>query len=397
MSKLLLPAAISWNRWVASFPEAHVLQTWQWGDVKRRYGWKPYYMLWSGRREPGQVFHKVEDVPDMAADPQAVALALQRSVSIRGIATRLNVLYLPKGPLLSEWGNSSLRKRVLEDLRGLGRQLGAIFIKIDPDVCLGTGVPGKPEAAEALQGSQVVGTLLVSGWRYSAEQVQFRNTVVIDLNGPEDALLMRMKQKTRYNIRLAERKGVQVRLGGADDLELLYRMYAETSVRDGFVIRDERYYQDLWRTFLPHQDNSPSSHQPIAYPLIAEVSGEPVAAILVFVFGGKAWYLFGMSRDLHREAMPNHLLQWEGMRLAKAAGCHSYDLWGAPDNFREGDPLWGVFRFKEGLGGEVIRHIGAWDLPLRPFYYKLYTEFLPRFLDVLRRRGKARTERTVAL
>jgi lipid II:glycine glycyltransferase (peptidoglycan interpeptide bridge formation enzyme) len=127
------------------------------------------------------------------------------------------------------------------------------------------------------------------------------------------------------------------------------------------------------------------------------VSGEAVAALFVFYFVDKAWYLFGMSRDAHREKMPNHLLQWEAIRRAKAVGCRMYDLWGAPDEFVESDPLWGVYRFKEGLGGELVRHLGAWDLPLRPFYYRLYTQTLPRLLDLMRSRGRERTRQTLGV
>jgi lipid II:glycine glycyltransferase (peptidoglycan interpeptide bridge formation enzyme) len=98
-----------------------------------------------------------------------------------------------------------------------------------------------------------------------------------------------------------------------------------------------------------------------------------------------------MSRDLHRDKMPNHLLQWVAIRRSKAAGCEAYDLWGAPDEFIESDPLWGVYRFKEGLGGHPVRTLGAWDWPANPLLYRLFTRALPRMLDLLRRRGKART------
>jgi len=94
--------------------------------------------------------------------------------------------------------------------------------------------------------------------------------------------------------------------------------------------------------------------------------------------------------------MPSHLLQWEAMLRAKAAGCTLYDLWGAPDEFLESDPLWGVYRFKEGLGGKVVRWIGAWDLPVRPFYYRLYTQVLPRLLDWMRWRGRTRTQHLIS-
>jgi lipid II:glycine glycyltransferase (peptidoglycan interpeptide bridge formation enzyme) len=103
-----------------------------------------------------------------------------------------------------------------------------------------------------------------------------------------------------------------------------------------------------------------------------------------------------MSRQAHREKMPNYLLQWEAIRRAKAAGCTTYDLWGAPNVFSEDDPLLGVFRFKLGLGGSVVRTIGAWDFPVRPLAYKLYAQVLPRLLERMRRRGKAET-RKVAL
>jgi len=186
---------------------------------------------------------------------------------------------------------------------------------------------------------------------------------------------------------LAQRKGVIVRPGSQADLDLLYHMYAETSVRDGFVIRDQAYYRSVWGGFIQEH---------MAEPLIAEVEGQPVAAVIIFRFAAKAWYLYGMSRDLYRETMPNFLLQWEAMRRAKAAGCKTYDLWGAPDEFNESDPLWGVYRFKEGLAGDVVRTLGAWDYPAQPLLYKIYTQLLPRVLNIMRRRGKARTRQEIS-
>jgi lipid II:glycine glycyltransferase (peptidoglycan interpeptide bridge formation enzyme) len=246
---------------------------------------------------------------------------------------------------------------------------------------------------------QVLASLQARGWRFSDEQVQFRNTVIVDLTASEEALLARMKQKTRYNIRLAVRKGVRVRTGGREDFSMLYRMYAETSLRDGFVIRDEPYYRTVWEAFYPDGPSTsqaePGRSGPALEPLIAEVEGEPVAAVMVFRFAGRAWYLYGMSGELHRERMPNYLLQWEAIRRAKAAGCTSYDLWGAPDHFDESDSMWGVYRFKEGLGGSVVRHLGAWDYPNRPLVYRLYTQTLPRLLGVMRRRGRRQTEQSL--
>lgn len=359
----------AWNALVASLPGAHVLQTWEWGQVKARIGWQPLPYVWR----------------DAQGQEVAAALVLQRTLPVGGFAAPLRMLYAPKGPLC-DWGNAALRRQVLDDLRRLARQQGAFFVKIDPDAPLGTGVPGQADASADPVGQALMGDLHDGGWRFSSEQVQFRNTVLIDLSPDLDTLLANMKQKTRYNVRLAQRKGVSVRQGGVADIPTLYRMYAETSVRDGFVIRDEAYYRVVWTTFFQGG---------LAEPLIAEVDGEAAAAIVLFRFAGRAWYIYGMSRDSHREKMPNYLLQWEAMRRAKASGCLVYDLWGAPDEFNENDPLWNVYRFKEGLGGKVVRYLGAWDLPTQPWLYRLYTQTVPRLLDVLRRRGKDRTRRSV--
>jgi peptidoglycan pentaglycine glycine transferase (the first glycine) len=385
--------ARTWNSIIASLPNPHILQSWEWGQVKARFGWQPIPKVWQD--ENGQAV--------------AAALVLQRMIPVRGFAARLRILYVPRGPVL-DWCNAALRSRVLDDLHTLAKRQNAIFIKIDPDVPLGTGIPSKPGSAEDNLGLSLVDELQARGWRFSEEQIQFRNTVVVDLSADEDQLLSNMKQKTRYNVRLAGRKGVTIRKGTQDDLGVLYQMYAETSIRDGFVIRDEGYYRAVWSTFMDsgeYQSGSSSegadpnlapwkSDSPVADPIIAEVDGQVVAAVFIFHFAGRAWYLYGMSREQHREKMPNYLLQWEAMRRARAAGCAHYDLWGAPDVFDESDSMWGVYRFKEGLGGQVERYIGAWDLPVNKFLYSLYSQVLPRLLNLMRRRGKANTRQALA-
>lgn len=375
-----------WNEIVSKLPDPHFLQTYEWGQVKAKYGWTPYYAVWT---EDGKwkVESNIGALSTFHSPIIAAALILKRQIISRGFAARLSILYAPKGPLM-DWTNESLCKRVLDDLQFFAKKEGAIFLKIDPDVVLGRGVPVGVDDVTENGGQAVRSDLKRRGWVESSDQIQFRNTVIVDLSAGEEDILMRMKQKTRYNIRLAEKKSVVVRVGKLEDLGLLYKMYAETSVRDGFVIRDENYYITVWKIFM-------ESAEPSAVSLVAEVDGEPVAAIFVFTFAGRAYYVYGMSRSIHREKMPTYLLQWAAMKHAKAHGCLTYDLWGAPDVFDESDSMWGVYRFKEGLGGDVVRTLGAYDFASSKFWYSMYSDVMPRVLNFMRSRGKENTRRQI--
>lgn len=359
-----------WNELISQLPGGHILQTTQWARLKEDVGWRPEPWIW--RNVQGQ--------------PVAAAMVLQRSLSQTFPFNHLNILYVPKGPIL-DWSNLPLAEQVLTDLEQIARERKAIFIKIDPDVWLGTGEPGTAEEIPDPTGLKVLLSLETLGWRESPEQIQFKNTVMLDLSASEASLLAAMKQKTRYNINLAVRKGVSIRLGEEKDFPMLYRMYAETSLRDGFIIRDEAYYTRVWREMLAAG---------MAQPFVAEVEGEEVAALVLFLFAGRAYYFYGMSRDRHRDKMPNYLLQWEAIRYAKARGCQVYDFWGAPNQFNGSDSMSGVYRFKRGLGGTLWRGCGAVDRVIWPAGYALYTRVLPEILQWMRQRGKKKISQEIS-
>ena len=257
-----------WNSLISKLPNPHMLQTYEWGQVKAKYGWNPLYAVWTSDGK----FSVFKETDQWSLNPDhcvAVALILKRQILRNGFAARVSILYSPKGPLL-DWSNQSLRDRVISDLQTLAKKEGAIFLKMDPDVVLGAGVPQEEDDFIDNGGQGLISELKRRGWGYSSDQIQFKNTVLIDLDPSEEELLSSMKQKTRYNIRLAEKKGVVLRVGNQEDFGMLYQMYAETSVRDGFVIRDEGYYQTVWNLFM-------DSNEPTCEPLIAEVDHEPVA------------------------------------------------------------------------------------------------------------------------
>ncbi len=350
----------NWDKLLLKLPDAHILQTSQWAAAKAQNGWQPLY-FWAGKSLDA---------------PEALTLILKRQVSFLGL--KFTVLYCPKGPVL-DWKNAQLVEETLQFLQDFAKKERAIFIKIDPDVLIGTGESGGDDL-------QIPKRLDARGWRFSQDQIQFRNTVLIDLRQSEEELLAAMKQKTRYNIRLAAKKGVVIREGKADELPMLYKMYAETAVRDDFVIRGEDYYLETWRIFL---------EAGMAKILIAEAEDQPIAALILFYFNGTCRYMYGMSTAQARELMPNYLLQWEAIRLSKSLACQSYDLWGAPDVFDESDSMWGVYRFKQGFNGTTARHIGAWDFTPQPLLYKIYTQYLPKLLNLMRRQGKEENKKQI--
>jgi lipid II:glycine glycyltransferase (peptidoglycan interpeptide bridge formation enzyme) len=338
LSWRLIESRVTWNEALSRLPAHHVLQSWDWGEVKGRHGWTAERLLWSGQE-----------------GPVAAAQVLRRPLPY----TPWGILYATKGPAL-DYSDAELVLRVLADLEAYSRRRGAIALKIDPD----TNLPAVVEA------------LTQRGWRYSAEQIQFRNTALLDLGLSEAELLSAMKSKTRYNTRLAARRGVTVRAGGEEDIPRFYEMYAETGERDGFTIREYAYYRDAWRTFL---------EAGLGHMLLAEVEGLAVAGLILFRFGEKAWYMYGASAARHRNKMPNYALQWTAIRWCKAAGCAVYDMWGAPDVLDDQDAMWGVWRFKEGLGARFTPHIGAYDYPASRFLYWVYAGVLPRYIEWLRR------------
>ena len=349
----------TWDAALLALPNPHILQSWAWGEFKSRHGWHATRLLFE---EGGKTV--------------AAASVLRRKLP----RLPVSILYVPKGPAL-DWSDARIAERVTQELAHLARRERALFIKIDPDVYYSDEVPGF--SRRPANATEIGGLLHSSGWRPSAEQIQFRNTLLLDLQRPEDQLLAAMKQKTRYNVRLATRRGVDVRSIGADDgqaqrdaaLAHFYQLYAETGRRDGFVIRPPDYYRDAWGGFLDRG---------LAQLFLAEFEGEPIAGLMLFVFGKTAWYMYGASSNRERQRMPNYLLQWEAIRWAREQGCLLYDLWGAPDDLDESDPMWGVVRFKRGLGGELARGLGAWDYPVGRVGYWFYTMVMPRYLAWLR-------------
>ncbi|NLN69317.1 MAG: peptidoglycan bridge formation glycyltransferase FemA/FemB family protein [Chloroflexi bacterium] len=314
----------AWDQFIEDHPKAHILQTRPWGELKSAFGWKPRYVQYQ----------------DLGA------LLLFRQLPLG-----LSIGYLPRGPMGSgNWAH------FWPHLDALCRKERAIFLRVEPDVW-------EPAQQDFAQNH-------LPGFISSRQTIQPPRTILIDLQKDDETILMEMKPKTRYNIRLAERKDVVVRQ--SDDIAGFHQMMLTTGQRDAFGVHSQEYYQRAFDAFTPLG---------ACVLLMAEFNGEPLAGLMAFAHGDTAAYFYGASTNQERNRMPTYLLQWEAMQWAKRKGCTVYDLWGVPDypeqeleeTFLErSEGLWGVYRFKRGFGGQLCRTIGAWDRVYQPLLYKTY-------------------------
>ncbi|HET6846963.1 MAG TPA: peptidoglycan bridge formation glycyltransferase FemA/FemB family protein, partial [Anaerolineales bacterium] len=243
-----------WNEYLQAQPQSHFLQTGEWGELKASYGWDVVRLI-SGHSGAQVLFRRL---------PFGVQLA-----------------YIPR--LSPQQINLQDGPRLWHEVDAVCSARRAIACKLEPDLWetddqswLGDGFVGSPQS------------------------IQPRRTIIVDLQPPDEAILSRMRQKCRYNIRLAQKKNVGVRPWS--DIDAFHEMLQATAIRDGFAVHSRAYYADAYAHFHPSG---------MCELLLAEADGQPLAALMVFARGPRAWYVYGGSSDLQREKMPNYLLQWE--------------------------------------------------------------------------------------
>ncbi len=327
------PTPEQWDAFVRAHPRAHILQLSGWGALKSAFGW------WAER------------VALADTEEQIIAGA---QVLFRRLPLRLGTMaYIPAGPLVN-WADTAQVHALLAAVDEVARQNHAALLKIEP----GLGLEGVDFRAY--------------GFRLSPQTVQPPRTVVLDLREDEGAILARMNQGTRRNIRKSARFEVQIREGTRADVRSFCALVAETGARAGFGVHTCAYYERAYELFAPSGD---------AALLLGSYAGQDLAGVMVFALGDWAWYFYGASSTRERQRMASYGVQWAGIRWAKARGAKWYDMYGVPDaepqvleaQFRErSDGLWGVYRFKRGWGGQVMRSVGAWDRPYNRALYAAY-------------------------
>jgi len=337
-----------WNDFVASTFECPILQSYEWGELKGEVGWQPLRLA-------------------LEEENQIVAGISILKRKIPGLP--FSLFYAPRGPVL-DFKKEGLLKDLLKAINILAEEQPALALKIDPEI--------KEDDAEVIQ--------TFKNLRFSPgrRQIQPRVTFYLDLTADLDNLLTSFEEKTRYNIRLSEKKGVEVRDSSTEEgVNIFYKIYQETAQREKFLIHPLSYYQKLKRFLIDRG---------LAKVFLGYYQGLPIAGIFIFTFGSKVWYMYGASASDHRNVMPNHGLHWQVIKWAKEKGFKIYDLWGIPAHPTERHPLWGVYRFKKGFNGKLVKFIGIYDLPYQPFLYKLFDSSLNLYQNLRSLLTKGRIE-----
>lgn len=318
------PEGSLWNDFVANSSQCPVLQSFEWGEFKSNFGWKP------------------------------IRIVVEESVIIAGISilkreipyTGHCIFYAPRGPII-DFSNRELMGFLLTAIEKEAEKHHAISLKIDPPIL---------ESGEPL--------LVTLGFEKAGKQIQPRATIILDLDRDLNDILMSFEEKTRYNIRLAEKKGVAICEDPSEKgINLFYKMYQETALRDKFLVHPLKYYQMIREILF---------EKGLGSNFIAYHNNKPIAVVIVFCFGSRVWYMYGASTSEYRNLMPNHLLHWQVIQWAKEKNFKTYDLWGIPVNPVEGHPLWGVYRFKKGFRGNVVKYVGLYDFPYSPLFYHVF-------------------------
>jgi lipid II:glycine glycyltransferase (peptidoglycan interpeptide bridge formation enzyme) len=304
--------AEAWDRSLLDQPEGNLLQSWKWGELQARFGWTVERLAFG--------------------DGRFGVCSLQRTGSLLPGGA---VYYVPRGPVVVERD----RLLALDDLQRRAAAGRGLVLRVEPNATVGDQWPAFFEGRGYLNGTAI----------------QPQATRLLRIDAEPQALRAAFKPKTRYNLNLAEKKGVTIK--ASRDAATFARLALQTGKRQGIRLPGAAYYQAALDLFGPADE---------VRLYLAEHQGDVLGGIMVFRFGATAYYLFGGSSDQKRELMPNYLLHWQAMLDFRALGCTTYDWWGIPEEPAADHPWFGLYRFKTGFGGETVRYVGLYQRVLRP-------------------------------
>ena len=263
-------------------------------------------------------------------------------------------MYASRGPVCDIHDEDTLMQ-LTEGVKELAKKYKAFVFRMEPDI--------KTDDEKFREIVTKLGYKIKDDAKDFKDEIQPRFVFRLNIKDKtEEEVLAGFHQKTRYNIRLATKKGVVVKEAGREDLKAFHDIMVETGKRDDFIIRSLEYFEKMYDELAPN-------HMKL---LMAYYEDEPISGIIPIMYGNKTWYLYGASSNKHRNLMPNYLLQWEMIKEAIKNKCDIYDFRGVSGVVDESHPQYGLYRFKKGFGAEFTEFIGEVYLPFRPIWYKFY-------------------------
>ena len=275
-------------------------------------------------------------------------------VWIRKIPIFGNIMYSARGPVCDLYDED-----IIKDLRDgadlLAKKYNAFVLRVEPDI---------------LKTDEKFRSIITkNGFKIKDDSKDFKDEIQprfvfrLDIKGKtEDQVFAEFHQKTRYNVRLATKKGVVIKEGTRDDLKEFHKIMIETGERDNFIIRSLEYFEKMYDEMAPN-------HMKL---LMAYHEDKPISGIIPIMYGNKVWYLYGASSNSHRNLMPNYLLQWTMIQEAIKRGADMYDFRGVSGVVDESHPQYGLYRFKKGFNADFTEFIGEIFIPYKPLVYKMY-------------------------
>jgi len=325
--------------------EGSFMQSPFWARFKTKTGWKAFIASPRSDTEP---------------------LGRDLVVLVRPLGLGFYFAYVPHGPREDGFGeNAGLRLESLGSaiIDAIGPELGGRILFLRFDLAWDRATEAGANLLESVDGGK-------SRIRRGTA-VQVPDTVILDIEKPEEGILAGMKPKWRYNIKLAEKKGVEVSEEGPEALDVFYSLYLETAKRDGIAIHPLSYYRALFE-MGENSRGYEGETKPQLSVWVARYEGEPIASIITLFFGKRATYLYGASSGEKRNLMPAYALQWRAIQVARARGCADYDFFGIPPDDRPDHPMAGLYLFKTGFGGQIVHRVGCIDYPASPLAYRLF-------------------------
>lgn len=329
---------------VKGHEKSHFLQTPAWAQVKEAWEWRGI----------------------VAYEEKRIIGAM--SVLIRPLPFGFSIMYAPRGPVCDRC-DPCVMACLLGGADNLAAEVKALEFLADPDENY------KNQKYRELMGAWGFREREDAGFNNVQAQHVFRLHLV---GKTEGSVFAGFCQKTRYNIRVAQRKGVRIRIYPGnreipeEELDAFDRIMKETGTRDHFIPREKDYYRKVFRTLGEE-----------AVLFMAYLGDLPIAGTIGVFSGGKSWYLYGASSNTSRNVMPNYLLQWEMIRMAMERHCIFYDFRGVPGELKEENPLYGLYRFKKGFGGTYTKFTGLFIKEYHPFLSRIFDKALRTYRSLL--------------